>query len=269
MLAVMAMVVPPAAFAQEEKKDESFIKVPVGLLYASAYWWRGIEFNGKGNGVLWPSVGVLLGDTGLSLNFAAGINMEDAQAEGKSARHPAKATHEFDYGAAYSRDLGELVTAGAGIMFIHYPYYDNVYTNDTSFLEGSVFVMIKTILSPRLDVYYDYYIEENADAGKDTPQAEDVYVKLSCAQDIIKDDGFAFSTGLWIGYYNNAYLDLSGFSDLGIKLGTSKDYRGIVFSAGVYYARTLAKDFYDYYAASGGVRQKNHFWADFGATCTF
>ncbi|HOM09453.1 MAG TPA: hypothetical protein PLV81_04815, partial [Spirochaetota bacterium] len=27
---------------------------PIGLTYNSTYWWRGVEINGKGAGVLWP-----------------------------------------------------------------------------------------------------------------------------------------------------------------------------------------------------------------------
>jgi hypothetical protein len=270
MIAVMALAVAPGAFAQEEKKDSSFIKVPVGLQYASTYWWRGIELNGKGVGVLWPSAGLILGDTGLSFLVAAGLNADYFAAGNKDDLKYASTFHEFDYGASYATEIGGMLAVNAGLTFIHYALYDRYDSSavDPSFLELTAGVGVKVLLNPRLDILYDYYIEENA---AKTPQGEDVYVRLSIAHELVKSGCMALALSAWLGYYNNAYLDRSGMSDLGLKAGISAEKSGVIYTAGVYYARSLAEDFQMGFDpdGDGSGRQKDHLWADFGASYTF
>ncbi|HSV97328.1 MAG TPA: hypothetical protein VLM75_10395 [Spirochaetota bacterium] len=266
-LALLAAGVAPGKAHAEE--GVSFLKIPVGLSYASTYWWRGVELNGKGSGVLWPSVGLVLGDTGLSFLVAAGLNADYLYAGTSGDRKAIRPSHEVDYGASLAKHLGDLASLNFGIVYAQYPFYDdnNSAAINPAFIEGTLGIGLKTALNPRVDFYYDYYVKESA---AETPQDEDYYVKFSLAQEFAKTDDSAVTLSAWIGYYNNAYADAEGFSDTGLRLGFFKDYSGTVFAAGLYYARTLDSDFWREYDPNedGEGRMKNHVWADFSVSKT-
>jgi hypothetical protein len=260
-----AGIAPGKAIAEE---GGSFLKVPVGLSYASTYWWRGVELNGKGSGVLWPSAGLVLGDTGISLLVAAGLNADYLLADRSGDHKYIRPTHEIDYGASFAKDLGDIASFSLGILYAQYPFYDD---NDPdalnpAFLEGSIGIGLKSVLNPRLDFYYDYYVKEK----EETPRDEDYYVKFSLAQEFAKTNDSAITLSAWIGYYNNAYADAKGFSDAGLRLGFLKDFSGTAFGAGLYYARSLDSDFQREYDPNGDGRGKikNHVWVDFSMTRT-
>ncbi|MFH0974226.1 MAG: hypothetical protein V1874_00415, partial [Spirochaetota bacterium] len=61
-----------AVMAKTAHAEDSKISVPVSFSYNSVYWWRGVELNGNGVGVLWPGIGLNYGD--LALSAAAGIS---------------------------------------------------------------------------------------------------------------------------------------------------------------------------------------------------
>ncbi len=260
-----AGIAPGKAIAEE---GGSFLKVPVGLSYASTYWWRGVELNGKGSGVLWPSAGLVLGDTGISLLVAAGLNADYLLADRSGDHKYIRPTHEIDYGASFAKDLGDIASFSLGILYAQYPFYDD---NDPdalnpAFLEGSIGIGLKSVLNPRLDFYYDYYVKEK----EENPRDEDYYMKFSLAQEFAKTNDSAITLSAWIGYYNNAYADAKGFSDAGLRLGFLKDFSGTAFGAGLYYARSLDSDFQQEYDPNGDGRGKikNHVWVDFSMTRT-
>jgi len=260
-----AGIAPGKAIAEE---GGSFLKVPVGLSYASTYWWRGVELNGKGSGVLWPSAGLVLGDTGISLLVAAGLNADYLLADRSGDHKYIRPTHEIDYGASFAKDLGDIASFSLGILYAQYPFYDD---NDPdalnpAFLEGSIGIGLKSVLNPRLDFYYDYYVKEK----EENPRDEDYYMKFSLAQEFAKTNDSAITLSAWIGYYNNAYADAKGFSDAGLRLGFLKDFSGTAFGAGLYYARSLDSDFQREYDPNGDGRGKikNHVWVDFSMTRT-
>lgn len=260
-----AGIAPGKAIAEE---GGSFLKVPVGLSYASTYWWRGIELNGKGSGVLWPSAGLVLGDTGISLLVAAGLNADYLLADRSGDHKYIRPTHEIDYGASFAKDLGDIASFSLGILYAQYPFYDD---NDPdalnpAFLEGSIGIGLKSVLNPRLDFYYDYYVKEK----EENPRDEDYYMKFSLAQEFAKTNDSAITLSAWIGYYNNAYADAKGFSDAGLRLGFLKDFSGTAFGAGLYYARSLDSDFQREYDPNvdGRGKIKNHVWVDFSMTRT-
>lgn len=260
-----AGIAPGKAIAEE---GGSFLKVPVGLSYASTYWWRGVELNGKGSGVLWPSAGLVLGDTGISLLVAAGLDADYISADTKGDRKAIRPLHEVDYGASLAKDLGDIASFSLGILYAQYPFYDD---NDPdalnpAFLEGSIGIGLKSVLNPRLDFYYDYYVKEK----EENPRDEDYYMKFSLAQEFAKTNDSAITLSAWIGYYNNAYADAKGFSDAGLRLGFLKDFSGTAFGAGLYYARSLDSDFQQEYDPNGDGRGKikNHVWVDFSMTRT-
>ena len=261
-----AGIAPGKAHAEE---GGSFLKIPAGLSYASTYWWRGIELNGKGSGVLWPSVGLVLGDTGISLLVAAGLNADYLSADGSGDHKKIRPSHEVDYGASFAKDLGDIASFSLGILYAQYPYYDDFDSAavNPAFLEGSLGLGLKTILNPRVDLYYDYYVKESA---AETPQDEDYYVKLSLAQEFAKTEDSAITVSTWIGYYNNAYLGAEGFSDAGLRLGFLRVFSGTAFGAGRYYARSLDSDVWREYDPdeNGKGKIKNHVWADFSITRT-
>lgn len=259
----------------------SFVKVPVSVSYASTYWWRGTEFFGKGVGVLWTSAGVELGETGFAFSAAAGISRDyltqtdDSTTDYECYNKTQKSLSEFDYGIAYAREIG-ILSLEAGIMYISYPFYDEAVSTafNPSFWEVSLSLGLKTFLSPTLDLYYDYYIE--AHAGSDstnTPVNEDYYARLSVSHDILDADDFKFGIGAWVAYYNNAYLELTGWSDAGVSLNTSKKFGSATFRGAVSYARSIDKDFQFVYDGPVGVGNvgtlKNHLWAEFGVSYTF
>jgi hypothetical protein len=267
-----AGIAPGKAHAEE---GGSFLKIPVGLSYASTYWWRGVELNGKGSGVLWPSVGLVLGDTGISLLVAAGLDADYISADTSGDRKWIRPLHEVDYGASFAKDLGDIASFSLGILYAQYPFYDDNDHNsldpayealNPAFMEGSIGLGLKTVLNPRVDFYYDYYVKEK----EETPRDEDYYVKFSLAQEFAKTDDSAITVSAWIGYYNNAYAGAEGFSDAGVRLGFLKDFSGTAFGAGLYYARSLDSDFWQEYDPNedGKGKIKNHVWADFSVSKT-
>lgn len=242
--------------------DEKNIKVPISFTYSSTYWWRGIQINGKGVGFLIPGIALEFGD--FSISYAAFISEDWISRESSAEEDAEKVKTEMDYGIFFSRDL-EVITLSIGVLYAHYPYYDEVNPDatDPSFWEGSLAVGLNTVLSPTIEFYYDYYIEarEGSD-GNDVPVNEDYYAKLSLSQDLIATkDGFTFAISAWVGYYHNLYFEAEGWSDAVASMGISKEEGNFSFSAGFYYGRTLSRDFR---RANFGI--KNNFWCDFGIT---
>ena len=256
LLATIMLVT--AGTAKNVNAEDAKISVPVSFSYSSAYWWRGVVL--PGNGYLWPGAGLTYG--ALSLTAAAGISENWIGAENTADENTAKALTELDLGAAYTID-SKMVTIGLGVMYVGYPYYDasDKDATEASFIESNVTLTVKTFLSPYVAFYYDYYLNES---DAETPTAEDYYVKAGVSHNLIStEDGFAFSLGGYVGYYNNAYFELSGWSDAVLTAGTSKSYKNMSFTSSFNYGRTLSKDFK---VANGG--KKNNFWASFGATVT-
>lgn len=246
--------------------EGSFVRVPLGLSYSSSYWWRGVELNGKDIGVAWANAGLELGSTGITLFAAAGLS-EDYLLYNNSGfedyRRGQKSLNEFDYGVSYSVTVGEKIAIGAGLAYIHYPFYDALVKDatDPSFAEGSLSVGLKTVLTPTLYVYYDYYAEESA---VKTPQDEDYYARLTVSHDILAKNDFTFTAGAWVGYYNNAYLEREGWSDAGMSLAIGFTAGDASFRGAAYYARSLSPDFQLEDADTG--KMKNHFWSEFGVS---
>ncbi len=242
--------------------DEKFIKVPISFSYSSSYWWRGMQINGKGVGVLLPGVAIQIGD--FSISYAAAISEDWISRESSAEEDAEKAKTEMDYGLSFSKDL-EPITISVGVLYAHYPYYDEVESDatDPSFWEGSLAIGLNSILSPAIEFYYDYYIEARDDSdGNEVPVDEDYYIKLSLSQDLIATkDGFTFTILAWVGYYNNAYSEMEGWSDAVASMVISKEEGDLSFSAGFYYGRTLSRDFRQ---ANSGI--KNNLWCDFGIT---
>lgn len=255
--------------AETAAEDGAALEIPVSFTYSSLYWWRGFVCM-EGAGVLWPGVGAVLGDSGIELNLTTGISDFWLTRDDSAVKDSAKSYTEIDYSISYSKEI-DIVSISLGLLYYQYPYYDEVTADsaDPSFAEGSVSVGIKTILSPTIEFYYDYYIEARKDAaGEDLPTAEDYYAKFSVSHNIIStDDGFSLSAGASIGYYNNAYYEASGLSDAIINLGFAKDYDNLSVKATMYYGRSIGKDFQDANESVGAAR-KNHFWCDFGLTYT-
>ncbi|MCX7679268.1 MAG: hypothetical protein N2316_08600 [Spirochaetes bacterium] len=241
--------------------------IPLSLSYASTYWWRGVELNGRSIGMLWLGAGLELGNSGFSANVYSGISQdylsqtddENSYSEFKKVQ---KAKTEIDYGINFERAVSEIFTIGAGLYFINYPYYeeDPSLSADPSFIEASLSLGAKTILNPKLSLYYDYYIEENS---QKTPVNEDYYINISLTQPILQEGGFSFSAGCWIGYYNNAYLNATGFSDAGISASFSFVKDTATFTSSLFYARSLTSDFQVEYESVGVL--KNHIWVEFEA----
>ncbi len=244
--------------------EEKNVYIPVGLTYDSIYWWRGVELNGKGAAVLWPKLGIET--SGITGYVTAGINQDYIMANENGDRQLAKTYHEFDYGTeyAFSKDAFSFTL---GIKYTHYPFYDSAgATVDPSFFEAYMIASYVSYFAPTLEVYYDYYVEETADK---TPVDQDVYVKGSVFKDLVSATNFTCKTGIWVGYYNNAYLDRKGFSDAGITFSSTYDYQGVSFFSAVNYARTLTRDFYISYDSDGNGKTsklKNHLWADCGVS---
>ncbi|TAL36592.1 MAG: hypothetical protein EPN93_07140 [Spirochaetes bacterium] len=272
-LALVAILSAIPAVAQEAAPaaEKSFLTFPVSVTYYSIYWWRGVELNGKGAGLIWPQAGINLGETGLSVFAAGGVNTDYFAASDSEDRKYSKTLHEFDGGLAYTTEIAGTLTLGLGATYVKYFYHDAVThtADDPSFIEGALSLGLKVPLNPKIDFYYDYYVKESA---AKTPVDEDYYVSFSLTHDFIAtDDGFKLTANPWVSYYNNAYLDRKGWSDAGLTLTTAKDYKGTTFTASVNYARSLSKDFQPEVDINGdGIsgKLKNHFWAEFGVSRT-
>jgi hypothetical protein len=274
LLIAVGMILAAMPVLAEEKSapvEKPFLTFPVSITYYSVYWWRGVELNGKGAGLIWPQLGVNLGESGISAFVAGGANTDYFVASDSADRKYAKTFHEFDAAVAYSGEIAGKVTLGLGMTYVKYFYYDayDPAVKDPSFIEGALSVGLKVPLNPKIDLYYDYYVKESA---AKTPVDEDYYASFSLTHDLIAtEDGFKLTANPWISYYNNAYLDRKGWSDAGLTLTTTKDYKGTVFTASVNFARSLSKDFQlpadiDGNGTPGKLR--NHFWAEFGVSRT-
>jgi hypothetical protein len=258
-LFILITVPMPPAHADTEK----LVSIPVSFTYSSVYWWRGVQINGDGVGVLWPGIALEIGT--FSLSYGVGISEDWISKESSAEEDEAKAKTEMDYGLSFSSET-EILAFGIGIMYVQYPYYDeaNPDATEPSYWEGSAMIGVKTVLSPALHVYYDYFIEEyEGSDGSDVPVNEDYYVKFSLSQGIIATDGFTFSITAWVGYYNNPYLEAEGWSDAVVSLWIAQELERFSFSAGFYYGRTLDRDFR---RLNNGI--KNNFWCDFGIVVT-
>jgi hypothetical protein len=268
ILAAIMVSATPASAA-----DESAVKFPVYFSYYSNYWWRGVELDGRNVGVFWPGAGVRYGD--FELSIYAGISQEyllqtdeSNTALGNNIKMQ-KSFTEIDYIIAWSKDVNELVSLGASIGYIQWPFYRALDSSavNPSFVETMLSVGLKTLLNPKLEFFYDCYVKETA--GK-TPQFEDFYMRLSLSHNIfsLKDkDAFTLAIQPWLGYYNNAYLERFGFSDIGATLEAKKDIDKFSVAGQISYARSLDKDFQLEYQTVG--RLKDHFWAGFETSYIF
>jgi hypothetical protein len=252
---------------------ESAIRVPLSMSYNSTYWWRGVELNGKGVGVLWLGAGLELAGTGLTFNVYSAVpedylvQSDTSTPERQANRDYQKSITEFDYGFSYERAIGDMLTVGASLYYVHYPFYDELdpAALDTSFIEGSIFIGVKTILNPKVTFFYDYFTEERIGAdGEETPVNEDYYIHFALSQPLIESQGFTFSLGGWVGYYNNAYYEASGWSDAGATLAFTHTHGDATFTGNFNYARSLTKDFQVEYTDVGVL--KNHLWVEFEVT---
>lgn len=263
-LSILAIVTINPSLVYNKGYAQEKVLFPVGLTYNSIYWWRGIELNGKGVGVLWPKVGIEV--SGLTAYVAAGINEDYLMATETGDRKLSKTYHEFDYGVEYALTLDSL-SSTVGVKYTHYPFYDSAgATVDPSFIEAYIIASYTASITPGIELYYDYFVEENADKN---PVNEDIYAKFSLTKECISTQGFVVKIGAWLAYYNNAYLNKKGFSDTGVTATFSYDYNGITFFSAFNYARTLAKDFYvkqDFDANGKDSILKNHLWADVGVS---
>lgn len=269
LLVLLSSVFAFAEEAKEEAKEEAAsVSVNAGVTYSSIYWWRGEVIN-YGAPVFFPEAGVSYGD--ISLSLLSGISQDwltsenknpDPNDETKISEKDAKILTEIDYVLAYSHEF-EMFSIGAGIAYFQYPFFDEIdkEAKDPSFFEGSLSLTVNTLLSPTIDLYYDYYVEARlGEDGEEVPVSEDYYAKFSVSHDLIStEDGFALTLGAWAGYYNDPYYEVKGWSDAAGSLGFSKEYNGLTAASTFYYGRTLGKDFKLY---NNG--KKNHFWCDFG-----
>ena len=127
------------------KAKAAEVKVSGSALYSSSYFWRGAVID-AGNGVFWPGASVDVGD--LSFSAAAGIDAMWISGENSDVKDNSKSLTEVDLGASYGLAAGPL-SIGLGVMYIGYPFYDEVDSNadDPSFIEGSLSLSYDIILS--------------------------------------------------------------------------------------------------------------------------
>jgi len=271
MMSIAAMMLLSLGFAAPaDLSAESAIRVPLSMSYNSTYWWRGVEINGKSVGVLWLGAGIQVGNTGLILNAYAALPedylIQTDKTAGPHEDHymTQKSITEFDYGATYETDIAGIATLGLGAYYVHYAFFDeaNPSAIDPSFIETSLSLALKTFLTPKITFYYDYFMEERTGRdGKPTPVNEDYYINFALSQALIEAQGFTFSVGGWVGYYNNAYLEASGWSDAGVTLGFTYSHGDASFGGNFNYARSLTEDFQVEYSDVGVL--KNHLWVEF------
>ncbi|HPA73975.1 MAG TPA: hypothetical protein PKY31_17010 [Spirochaetota bacterium] len=278
LLLIMAALLTVCFVLPAPAKAESAINIPLSVSYNSTYWWRGVELNGKGAGVLWLGAGLEIAGTGLTFYVYSAtpedylIQSDVSTPDRQANRDYQKSIWEFDYGFSYEKTLEDTVTLGASLYYVHYPFYDELDPDaiNTSFIEASVSAAVKTILTPKLTLFYDYFLEESA---AKTPVDEDYYVQFSVSQALIDAQGFAFTVGGWVGYYNNAYYELKGWSDAGVTVGYVYTLGNSTFGANFNYARSLTEDFQTVYMRTGsepvngsvGIL-KNHMWLEFEVT---
>ena len=118
--ALALLAAPSTAFAQAE--DEG-LGLSLGLGYASAYVWRGANLFGDGpqadqNMLLGPSLAWAIGDTGLSVGWWGGFQLNG---ENRAANVAGGVGAEQDVALAWERDLTDAVTIDVGVTGFLYP----------------------------------------------------------------------------------------------------------------------------------------------------
>lgn len=238
------------AYADETTDKADFLKITPFYSYESNYIYRGIELN-SGCGVNWLGVTAVFGETGISAVVYTGLNSGYIFANDSDTRKSIEDTTELDYNILYSKTFADLINVGASLLFTQYPT-----NSDLNIAEGGISFGIKTLLNPTINVYYDYLIKK---------PAADIYSNLTISHEIFNAENFIITAGAWLGYYNLATSDISGLSDIGIKLETSKTINNVGIISGLYYVYTIEKDL----QALSTVSKKNHIWGKVGASYTF
>jgi hypothetical protein len=184
----------PATAAQDVPQQNTdpewrwrFLSVGADVTVTSAFVWRGFVLHD--NACLQPDLWVTVGDLTVTswLNVRSGVAADNH-------------VNEHDLTVDYSRDVRRL-TLSAG--WTDYRFFGNESGHSDEFYLG---VRADVFLQPGVQVY------------RDVGQGDGTYVSLSASQDWPIGRHTTGTAQVAVGYNNHLYIDVSGFSDIGITL---------------------------------------------------
>jgi len=283
LLSLVAIVILsiPGLYAQEEpaaaEESEAGLGLSAGIDYWSDYFWRGLDFYGKNEAVIFPWVSYSVLDTGLSLTLSGEYNMEVI---GDDKDDTNKKYNAIDFGLGYTYSIEKIITFGAnGWAYWYYRSKDKLQgSNCTHYYNASYFTLIGSatfdivpILTPTISYSHDLYISKHAAPGTGE-RFKDFYIQLSLDQNFELTKETALDLKLWGSFFNYKSAGTRGISDIGTSIKVSTTAGIVTFYGQMNYAYVPDRDFYTIQIeddASGNpqyAHDKHHWWANVGVS---
>jgi hypothetical protein len=177
----------PQQNAEDPEWRWRFLSVGADVGVTSAYVWRGFVLHDSA--CLQPDLWVKLAD----LTVTSWVNVRSGVAADNHV-------NEHDLTVDYSRDVRRL-TLSAGWM--NYRFFGNESGQSNEFYAG---VRADVFLQPGVQVY------------RDVGQGDGTYVSLSATEEWPIGTRATGAAQVAVGYNNHQYIDVSGFSDIGMTL---------------------------------------------------
>lgn len=257
----------------QERAEASPIGISAGFEYWNNYFWRGLDFFGQGNGVIFPYLYWGIGNSGLSVmymgQYASKTFFDGTDMEEEGAGKGLVAYEGAHFNLAYKVTIAEAVTIGISGWYYWFYRSEDKLGYDQSWAEGTASLTINALpLNPTISYTHDYYVDSGATVDSagvrgEGEQGRDYYVKFALSHPIELVSGSTLGLGLSAGYFNYKSQEKKGFSDIvaSTKLTTMA---GLVSVFGrLNFAYVPDEEF-----NSDGIN-KYRWWADFGVAVSF
>lgn len=282
-LVTIVMLSVPGLYAQEEpaaEEKEAGLGLSAGIDYWSDYFWRGLDFYGKNEAVIFPWVSYSVLDTGLSLTVSGENNIEMI---GDNKDDTNKGYYALDFGLGYTYSIEKIVTFGAnGWAYWYYRSKDKLMADCGHYYNASYFTLIGSatfdivpILTPTISYSHDFYISKHATTTGE--RFKDFYIQLALDQNFELTKETALDLKLWGSFFSNksskkwssTQSGKIGISDIGTSLKVSTTAGIVTFYGQINYAYVPDRDFYtieiDETTGATG-HDKHHWWAAIGSS---
>lgn len=204
---------------------------------ASRYIWRGFDLNPPKKPVIQPSIDIVFGESGLSLNLWSSVSFVSRK------------LNEFDMTLTYATSISKDVSMEAGL--IHYAWYftENFkFKDDTSHEFFLSLGLQDFILTPVLSIFYDFTVGDG------------IYIQLEIDHSFRLSKKFSADFTVSLGFNGGQWLAEGvdpGFSDLNFGLALPFETGRFHFSAFANYTIVLLNS----------IGKENHFW--FGLSLSY
>lgn len=251
LIAVSALIIAVPVLAEElttsPQQEGSTLGITAGAEYWSNYLWRGTSLYGS-DGAFFPYVSYDVMGSGVEIGAGAEIS-ESWVGDGDDTYEDG---HAVSIGIDYGYTISDMVTVGASV------WYFRLKDDSYSFVSGTVFLTMETMLSPTVYYTHDYYT--------DTEDKEDFYVQFGVSHEIGLSPSSGVEFGLIGGYYRAESADSKGVSDIEFSISPSIEVGNATIYSGLSFVYIPSKDFYQ---SETGDDDKFRFYAVFGSSYTF